>query len=705
MSIASEAKNTKNYLRQVYDKIEEKGGELPDKLNMANLPDAILSITSGPAITPTGYTGAWARLTLKGGAQVEVASQTELNSLLASTTTATVGSQSISVANITAIEFGTSVTAIPNNSVKLDAWSSLKTIGGFHSGLKTIGDYCFTMSNGGSWGGLKNNTIVLPDTVTSVGALFLCACGDPNLRVVVNCPSTVFTSTSNAAAMANYLLAAYEVNSPQYVNGVKISGTNASDFIGRFLNSDRAPYRKLVNVTSLEDLKTVLEKGIGPDVYPAGAELPDTWNGNSNPLIVAQYLHSGNNSSYGGAEGVILIRKYVEPTEYEWGDKTGYNGSIVKDFIDTTYLENCSEALKSAISDISIPRYSSSNGMNYLQVKWFLMSAYEVCNQGIADPAGNEGIMWDYWKRKTGLSTPDDFDEANNGRIMRDRNGTAQNVWLRSQFYGSIVGFVHTSGSVDGYAPSGHQNGVLPACFIPGIVPEPPLPPSIDISKVLDKDTLYDIQRVVKAGRASEYFNLGDELKVKYSSYTMPFEIVGFEDVEVEGGETKHAINLLAKYTSETTTAWGGSGSTKYSASTLRTHCTSTYQGKLNSDFVSCLANTRVQTYSRDGSTDVVYDKVFAPSMSQLGVTDTVYNTTQQDATEGPAFAAYKGATNSKRKKQAIDATNTAQNYWTRSVYSADSSGFGLISASGATTRGSYSGSYRVVVACNLVGD
>lgn len=229
------------------------------------------------------------------------------------------------------------------------------------------------------------------------------------------------------------------------------------------------------------------------------------------------------------------------------------------------------------------------------------------------------------------------------------------------------------------------------------------IPDAPDLSKVLTKQDLDDIQAIVAAGKASEKFKLGDEFLVSYGSYTMPFEIVGFNDVEIEGGETVPAINLLAKYTNETNSQWGDSGSTKYSASTLRSSIT-TYQGKLDADFVACLANTKTQTYSRDGSTDVVYDKLFAPSMAQLGVTDTAYNNASQAAVEGPAFAAYQGAANAKRVKKAIDATGTAQNYWTSSLYSGDSYGFGCVQTSGAPGSDYYDLTCRVVVACNFIG-
>lgn len=235
------------------------------------------------------------------------------------------------------------------------------------------------------------------------------------------------------------------------------------------------------------------------------------------------------------------------------------------------------------------------------------------------------------------------------------------------------------------------------------VVGETPITPP-DLSKVLDAEALANIQNIIYQGKAQEYFSLGDELLVTYGGYTMPFEVVGFEPVEVEGGNTVPALNLLAKYTFQDTSQWGASGDTKYSASTLRTNITTTYQNRFDANFVACLASTKVQTYSRDGSTDVVYDKLFAPSMAQLGVTDTAYNNASQAAVEGPAFTAYQGAANTKRTKGSIDDTLNMKVYWTRSMHPTSTSSFGAIIKTGAPGYDTYNKYITTLAACNLIG-
>lgn len=212
---------------------------------------------------------------------------------------------------------------------------------------------------------------------------------------------------------------------------------------------------------TLDGIKAAMQAG-DFSAFPIGVEIPDTYAGNSNPLIVAQYLDSSNNSSYGKAEGVILVRKYVEATNQVFGISINYSGSSIKTFLDGTYLNNCSDTIKAAIANINIPYYNGSS-VTSVSSKWFLMSAYEVCNYGYFSA---EGIMWNYWKQKTGLSTPDSTGYANSGRIARDRNGTAQKYWLRSRYSTDKLCVVNSADGGVYYNSPSTAAGVLPACFI-----------------------------------------------------------------------------------------------------------------------------------------------------------------------------------------------------------------------------------------------
>lgn len=210
---------------------------------------------------------------------------------------------------------------------------------------------------------------------------------------------------------------------------------------------------------SLTTLKSALADGTAKDKFPAGTEIPDTYAGNDNPLIVAQYLDSTNNSSYNGAEGVILVRKYIEPVSQVFGSSVDYTISQLAHLLNVEYLNNCSDELKGLISLIDIPYYDGSTMTNQT-ARWFSMSDAEVMSN---KAQAVEGIGWQYWKSQTGLSSPDNA--VNGGRILKNRDGTAQNVWLRSRYSSSYMCVVGTDGSVL-YTSSSNSRGVLPACFI-----------------------------------------------------------------------------------------------------------------------------------------------------------------------------------------------------------------------------------------------
>lgn len=215
---------------------------------------------------------------------------------------------------------------------------------------------------------------------------------------------------------------------------------------------------EFVRDNSLTSLKSLLQYNlnVAREKFPIGAEIDDKYNNVSNPWIVGQYLTNENNYAYGGGVGVILIRKYVEPTSAVFGPGVDYTTSSIKVFLETTYYNNCSDELRGVVSELAVPCYADK----MLQAKLFLMSDREICSNR-SNPA--RGIMWDYWKEKTGLSSPSY--SANAGRIVGAPGAAGRSVWTRSDYDTSRVCYLSNTGSVSYDAPSANF-GVLPACFV-----------------------------------------------------------------------------------------------------------------------------------------------------------------------------------------------------------------------------------------------
>lgn len=214
---------------------------------------------------------------------------------------------------------------------------------------------------------------------------------------------------------------------------------------------------------SLAELKAALKAG---RAIAVGAEIPDTYNGNSNPLIVYQQLDNSNNSAYGGAAGVLLGRKYIEPVEqvFSLSNNGLYNSATIRNFLQTTYYENCSDELKSIINDINISWWNGSSMLS-ITSKWFLLSNVELC---MGSGNNNEGMMLDYWKQKTGQTSPQFSGDRNYGRTLADRNGTVKQYWTRtkgSQTYYEYC--IDTSGRGQQLGPN-LSYGVAAVCFVSG---------------------------------------------------------------------------------------------------------------------------------------------------------------------------------------------------------------------------------------------
>lgn len=219
---------------------------------------------------------------------------------------------------------------------------------------------------------------------------------------------------------------------------------------------------------SVEDLKAQLKADTAKDNFPIGTEIPDTYAGHSNPLIVAQYLDSSNNTKYGGVEGVILVRKYAEAVGTKWGSDANYGQAPILNFLQTTYLNNTSEELKSLLSPISVQYNDTITGSTTTYTLsdqlWFLMSDYEVLGYVTQQ---RTGINWDYWKQKTGLSG-DGNSAARVSRIQKDVNGNDRSVWLRSKYALKQNSYINLYGDivVGNTIYNNTSLGVLPACFI-----------------------------------------------------------------------------------------------------------------------------------------------------------------------------------------------------------------------------------------------
>lgn len=222
--------------------------------------------------------------------------------------------------------------------------------------------------------------------------------------------------------------------------------------------------------TSLAELREMVNRG---REIAIGTEIPDTYNGDSNPLIVVQNLNGSNNSAYDGVIGVVLQRKFITDVGQIWnsiGSDNNYATSTINTFLNSTYLDRCSSELQNILTEIEVPVVTRASGDVKVSAKWFLPSIEEIYGDPSAQYApgyGREGAYFSYWKTKTGLSSPSNA--ANAGRIVKvsSNSGAAGYWWLRSYHaQGSNAWGVVTDGMLYYYGLANTNIGVAPCCFV-----------------------------------------------------------------------------------------------------------------------------------------------------------------------------------------------------------------------------------------------
>lgn len=215
---------------------------------------------------------------------------------------------------------------------------------------------------------------------------------------------------------------------------------------------------------TLTQFKAALDDGTAATTYPAGTQIDDTTNGNYDPWIVGHYGAEYNAPNHHGG---YLYRKYLYSANQPWGTADHYADSAIHAWLNSTYLEGCSDEIKNLVKQINVPVVSGS-----VPAKMFLMSGVEtMCLSGSIDA----GIAWDSWKNRTGLTAPSTA--ANAGRRMSEgelTNGHGSAWYLRSVGVGVTgVAEVTSDGACRITALPNTPLGVAVACFIPAGTNEP----------------------------------------------------------------------------------------------------------------------------------------------------------------------------------------------------------------------------------------
>lgn len=185
---------------------------------------------------------------------------------------------------------------------------------------------------------------------------------------------------------------------------------------------------------------------------------------------------------------------------------------------------------------------------------------------------------------------------------------------------------------------------------------------------------LDNLSNIVKAGVASQYLAVGDLLDIPMADGTvMKRRVLGFGDrvVQIDGVErTVSAIQMgnINLYKEEVAFYPNDNYAYSYSSSKLRELINSTIQGLESEELLPYLGSTKVVTLASREQKDVVYDKLFPPSLEEIGSHPSYYTQAQREA-EGPTPSYY---TEKRDFRRFVLGETTPARWWSRSVYTSN---------------------------------
>ena len=212
------------------------------------------------------------------------------------------------------------------------------------------------------------------------------------------------------------------------------------------------------------------------------------------------------------------------------------------------------------------------------------------------------------------------------------------------------------------------------------------LPP---IGTALNDMTWEQIQTISDAGKASNYFVVGDTKNITIDGVSYPVQIIGFShDTKTDGGtagitfQLVDCLNTTYQMTSSDTNSGG------WTSCAMRTSTLNSIFSSLPADLQNVIkaVNKLTSAGNRSATINMTNDKLFLLSEVEI-----FGSTTYSKSGEGSQYAYYK-AGNSKVKK----VNGSASNWWERSPYGSYSTHFCRVYSNGNADTGSASASSGV---------
>lgn len=421
---------------------------------------------------------------------------------------------------------------------------------------------------------------------------------------------------------------------------------------------------------TLDDLLTALRDGTAETEFPVNTQIDDYTNGSYDPWLVGHYGAQYGNSDVTGA---YLYRKYVHPVDMAWGSGDNYGESAINTYLNTTYLNSCSDDIKNNVAEIDLPLVNGTT-----PAKMFLMSAAEVMGMSTGYAGG---VAWDGWKERTGLTSPST--QPNAGRVMAKgeiANGSGDAWRLRTEMENnSGEASVTFDGAIRGITSS-VDAGIVPACFVPK--------PSYDPSN----PTLAGLKAAIDAG---DYAAFPVETKIPdtYNSEPIEWVVGNYGTASMADGSTSEGVYLYKDKALSVTQTFGPN--VYYDDSTINTYLNETYLSGCSETFKNIVSEISVFVYNER----TVDAKLWLMSIVEILGADPV---TGNPDVHWKSWEERTGLTTGSRSANngriMHNESGAAAYWWTRSLNSTSTVSF--VSADGSITYAQPNGQASVVPAC-----
>lgn len=216
----------------------------------------------------------------------------------------------------------------------------------------------------------------------------------------------------------------------------------------------------------------------------------------------------------------------------------------------------------------------------------------------------------------------------------------------------------------------------------------------ISADPVLENNDWATISKVARAGKAEEFWKVGDKITVIINGYKCYLRILDFDHDDVVDsaayGRSKAGITFEMSNTFATKYPINSITSIDWSRCSLRANTLPTFKQNMPVDLRNAIVQVNKPTYLLAATSNHYFENV-VDDLFLLSATE-VFNSTSSKGPEGKQYAYYAAG----KSKVKSSTAATSENWWLRSMPNGFTNQFSFVTNSGALSKNYVSENYGV---------